>query len=61
MWSPQGSMLDPILFLLYVNNLPLASQFGTTLFADDIYLTLSNKSLTGLKLKANNELRKIVA
>ena len=47
--------------LLYINDQPLVSQFDTTLFADDtyLYLTLSDKSLSGLELKANNELRKI--
>ena len=44
---------------MYINGLPLGSQFDTTLIADDTYLTLSDKSSSGLELKANIELRKI--
>ena len=41
---PQGSSLGPLLFMLYVNDLPQVSEFSTTLFADDTYLALSNKN-----------------
>ena len=56
---PQGSSLGPLLFLLHINDQILVSQFDTTIFADDTFLTLSDKSLSGQELKAKNELRKI--
>ena len=31
----QGSCLEPLLFLLHVNNILSASNFDTALFADD--------------------------
>ena len=53
---PQGSVLGPILFLLYINDIDNASDFKTRLFADDTCLSLSNFSLSDLETRCNIEL-----
>ena len=56
---PQGSSLGPLLFLIYINDLPTASSFEAILFADDAFLTLSDKNLNSLQKRVNDELFKI--
>ena len=53
---PQGPALGPLLFLLYVNDLPSSSNFKTTLFADDTLLQLSDCNVKKLEKRVNNEL-----
>ena len=56
---PQGSILGPLVFDLFINDIPQASNFSVRLFADDACLTLRDKDPKVLEIKANQELQKI--
>ena len=56
---PQGSVISPLLFLVYINDITKASSFRTTLFADDINLHMSNSCFNVLQTTVNLELCKI--
>ena len=50
---PQGSILGPLLFLLYVNDMPQAVQSDLFLYADDTCLIYSNKSASVVEERLN--------
>ena len=56
---PQGSIVGPLLFLIYVNNMPQAVKSNMLLYADDSCLMYQHKDIAIIKKILNEDFQNI--
>ena len=56
---PQGSILGPLLFLIYVNDTPIAVKCNLFLYADDTCLVFQSKNVKDIEKQLNEDFANI--
>ncbi len=60
--EPQGSILGPLLFIIFMNDMALETEdTELDMYADDWSLTATGKSIETLDDKLNSDMESIVA
>ena len=58
---PQGTILGPLLFIIFVNSLPDCANCKTVMYADDTTLMCSSNDASVLQSQLNDNLSKIAS